>query len=439
MKFRLTLMLALLSLATVGLAEEHAPEGLLPIPHYADDMWTRSTLTGDWGGARTDLAEHGVQLGLEWTQGVQAVVDGGRDRETEYIGTLDYLVSLDLHRMGLLPGALVKIRAESRYGNSVNGIAGPLLPVYLDAVVPFTDEPDEDVLVYITNLTYYQFLSEKLGFYVGKMDTFDGDLTEFASGRGVKQFSNFNLIFNPVVSMLVPYSTLGAGVFCHPNEALTLTASVINTVDSSSTSGFDDIGEGSTGLLAATWQYTLGGLPGGQNLSFAYAWDNDFTDLNQFFVLEPGEALAPNTVDDSWAVFWSGWQYLYTEEPAKGPLNLMNGTPDLEGVGLFLRAGTADEDTNPVDWAISGGLGGRGILPRRDNDTFGVGAFHTVLRDDIFGPHLKIDDHTQGFECFYNIAVTPAAQLTLDAQVVTSAFSKIDDGVVLGARLHLSF
>src|SRR5262249_49321434 len=55
-------------------------EGLLPVPDYVSDIWTRKFLTGDWGGVRTDLANKGVQFGVEWSQSVQGVADGGRDR-----------------------------------------------------------------------------------------------------------------------------------------------------------------------------------------------------------------------------------------------------------------------------------------------------------------------------------------------------------------------
>src|SRR6185436_3699081 len=55
-------------------ASTPAPTGLLPIPDYSADFWTRSFLTGDWGGVRTDLANKGIQIGVEWNQFVQGVV-----------------------------------------------------------------------------------------------------------------------------------------------------------------------------------------------------------------------------------------------------------------------------------------------------------------------------------------------------------------------------
>ncbi|MCX5690372.1 MAG: hypothetical protein NTV94_11420, partial [Planctomycetota bacterium] len=140
------------------------------------------------------MAERGVQLDLDFTQTAQSVVDGGRDVGARYNGTLDFNLNLDLMRMNVLPGALIKFRAESKYGRTVNGNTGAILPVNADGYFPLTSSPDEDIPVTITDLTYIQFLSEKFGVLIGKFDTLDADPNEFASGRGTSQFLNANFI-----------------------------------------------------------------------------------------------------------------------------------------------------------------------------------------------------------------------------------------------------
>ena len=47
-------------------------------------------------------------------------------------------------------------------------------------------------------------------------------------------------------------------------------------------------------------------------------------------------------------------------------------------LGFFARFGIADKDTNPVEWSASGGLGGRGVIPYRDDDLFGAGYLHQL-------------------------------------------------------------
>ncbi len=420
-----------------------APAGILPIPDYTGDLWTRRALLGDLEGGRTGLANKGIQFGVDWNNTVQSVVSGGRDINTAYGGTLDYNLTLDLMRMNLLPGAIIKMRGESRYGDSVNGDAGPILPVSTDLFMPLAGELDEGLPFTLTTLTYFQYFSETFGVFLGKFDTLDGDPNEFASGRGLTQFQNLNFIFNPAPLVTVPYSTLGGGVLWVPIPHITLSTSIFTTADSSTTTGFDKIGDGWTWAGEGQFQYQFGHLPGGFNVGGSFAWGNDFTTVGRRFVFRPGEGITRTPDEDqSWAVYASVWQYLFTDEPAENaeaPLNLVDGSPDRKGLGVFARIGFADEETNPVEYSVSGGLGGRGLIPGRDHDLFGVAAFHSALQSRRLTTIVGLDDSSQGFEAFYNIALTPAAGLTFDVQVVESASDLVDTAVVLGVRFLVRF
>ncbi|MFO0861555.1 MAG: carbohydrate porin [Phycisphaerales bacterium] len=420
-------------------AEPHAPAGLVPLIDYTGDLWTRPRLLGDFGGARTDWANKGIQFDINFTQIVQSVVEGGLDTATRYGGTLDYNVLFDLHRMGVMPGAIVKFRAESRYGDSVNDITGQILSANSDAFFPFTHTLDQDIPITITDLAYTQFLSEHIGFLIGKFDTIDADPNEFASGRGTSQFMNANFTFCPAISLMAPYSTLGAGIIVKPTHAVKLSSVVYNIKDSSTTSGFEDIGNGAAWVTSAEFEYTLGELPGGQNVTFGYAFDTNFVDLDDRFVFTPGQGLAPTTKDSTWAVTWSGWQYLWVKDPSDAPINLANGEPDRQGLGLFARAGFADQDTNPIEWSASGGVGGKGIIPGRERDTFGVGYFYLKYQPERLIESIGVDNHSQGFEAFYNVSITPAVNLSLDVQVLESPLPDVDTAVILGLRLGLKF
>jgi len=58
-------------------AELDAGDAPAPTP-YSGDIWNRSTLTGDWGGLRNELAARGVTLDMNITQVGQGVVGGGK-------------------------------------------------------------------------------------------------------------------------------------------------------------------------------------------------------------------------------------------------------------------------------------------------------------------------------------------------------------------------
>lgn len=415
------------------------PAGILPIPDYSGSLAERSFLLGDWGGARTSLAERGVQLDIDFVQHVQSIVSGGRSTGTEYGGSLDYLLRLDLQRLDAVPGALVTFRGESRYGESINGDVGLLLPANTDLAFPLTNELDDDLAFTITELTYTQFLSKEFALFAGKLNTLGGDPNEFASGRGKTQFQNAAFVFNPVTALAIPYSTLGGGFLYMPSERLSLTTSIFNSADSSTTTGFDNFGDGWTVSVEAATRYSLGDLPGGQNLGFIYADDGDFLNFNGRFTYAPGVGLAPPTSNNTWSLYWSGWQYLWAAEGDERVIDPANGIPDRRGVGLFARAGIGDDDTLPIDWHVSLGVGGRGLGEVRPDDHYGIGYYYSSVEAGRLSSLVALEDHTQGFEAFYNLAITPAARLTFDFQAVSGPLASTDTAVVIGARLQLVF
>ncbi|MEO0650946.1 MAG: carbohydrate porin, partial [Planctomycetota bacterium] len=236
-------------------AGEDAPQGLLPVPDYSGELGEREYLLGDWLGSRQRLADEGFTARFDVTQHLQSVTSGGIDTGTEYGAAADLLLQLDLYRMGVMPGALLTIRGESRLGGSVNPDVGLLFPTNLDLGFPLTDPVDDELPFAITELTYTQFLSEKFAVTAGKINTLGGDSTEFAGGRGQTQFMNAQLVFNPVMGFSVPYSTLGVGFYALPTDGVTLSGALVNSTDSSTNSGFGDFGEGWTFLFESNFRH----------------------------------------------------------------------------------------------------------------------------------------------------------------------------------------
>ena len=126
------LFIVVLAVANVQAAEntsdetvtDSQPQGILPIPDYGGDISRRSHLTGDWGGKRTEWANKGVQAEVEYFAWVGSVVDGGLSDDTEKGNNITYKLKLDLMQAGIMPGALIDIRAETRYGSNTNRHSG---------------------------------------------------------------------------------------------------------------------------------------------------------------------------------------------------------------------------------------------------------------------------------------------------------------------------
>ncbi len=390
-------------------------------------LCTSPLLTGDWGGARTSLGEHGIGADLDATMFYVGVVDGGLERDFRFAGHNDYVINMDMEKLGMTKGTFVKLRAEHRYGESLSGATGALLPSYLNADLPVPNSTQ----VYLTDVLITQLLSEKFGVFIGKLNTLDGDANAFASGRGKTQFSNTAFIFNPVALRTTPYSTLGAGfVILGEGAAPLFQFSVLNPTDTTSTSGFDELF--ADGVLLAgqlCLPTNLFGMPGHQ--LFGATWSSrTFVSLDQ-----DGRIILPNVPvqreTGSWSAYWNFDQYLHVDP-----------SDPTRGWGIFGRAGIADNQTSPIQSFLSCGVGGNVPLASRSADTFGIGWYYSGTSSEVDAALLGLLGGLgdgQGVELFYNIAVTPWFQLTPDLQIIMPAREAVDTATVTGIRARIIF
>jgi porin len=308
------------------------------------------------------------------------------------------------------------LRAESRFGSSGILNTGQAVPMNTAALSPtnYTDF-DAGYSLALTQLTYLQMLSGKFGVIGGKFDLYgDGDPNEFAGGRGRTQFSNWSLNYG-TPNLFVPASTLGVGVVFLPSKNLNIASLLVSGTESTHSNGFKDLGDkGGISITSATYQYQLGGLPGGVTGDFIYLFDMDFETLDGILPIPgpPGWEGSPKQ-DHSWITGGSFWQYISTQEDHEGPLNLPNRQQDLAGWGIFGRLTLADDDTNPWKTSVALGLGARGVIPGRPNDMFGVGYFYNGLSSKGF---VEKVDNGQGVEGYYNLAIVPSVRISLNLQ-----------------------
>lgn len=397
----------------------------MPTPDYSGDLLNRSTLTGDWGGLRNDLARKGMTFDLTLTQVYQGVVHGGRDQSWNYAGRGDFLFNLDTGKAGLWQGGFLTIEAEGNWGNNINRRTGAIMPVDSSDIYP---EPGSDNLD-VPNVTYAQFVSPHLGFFLGKVTTLSataGDMNAFAHGKGDENFMNLAFTINPV-ALIMPYSGLGAGVVWLPGKTpddAVVQLTVIDAEGDPGTTGFDTVFEGGT-IYSAEGRIRTDffGKTGHQLIGGIYS-DKLYTSLDQnlrFIV----ENRAVRTTSSAWSIYYNFDQFIY--EPVKG-----SG----RGIGVFGRFGMSDGDPNPLKTFWSIGIGGKGACPGRPNDSFGVGYYAIYTSNQ--GLASRIDDEW-GIETYYTYAITPWAELTADLQYVDSALTSSDPALVLGARLRIKF
>ena len=194
------------------------------IEDYSGDLWSRPALTGDWGGLRNTMAKKGINLDVDLVQGVLGLNTGGSLRNQDsvrypYGGHAEYTLNLDTGKLGLWPGGFLSIMGESQFGSYLQGKhTGALLPPNAAALYPM---PFDDTTT-LTSVVFTQFLAKWFGIYLGKLDTFSGDMNAFAH-EWKTQFMNTGFGPNPVFFNTFPYSTLGAGLIVLPTESVQFT------------------------------------------------------------------------------------------------------------------------------------------------------------------------------------------------------------------------
>jgi porin len=124
------------------------------------------------------------------------------------------------------------------------------------------------------------------------------------------------------------------------------------------------------------------------------------------------------TKDDNRIFNLSCDQYLYMPKPRQDPeAHTEPFDAEPEGIGMFFRFGYTPEDRNPWNWFLSGGIGGRGVVPSRPYDRYGIGFYALFESDDLDGQPVigAALDTEWGMEFFYNIAIHGAV-LVLDRE-----------------------
>jgi porin len=392
------------------------------------DWLHRDRLTGDWGGARPWLKEHGITLKPRVTQFYQGLAAGEGAHSFEYGGKADLMLDADLNKLGLWKGFSMNVHYEYNFGESANGLGGTLIPVNTALQFPGIQG---SAAYDLSSLYFMQTFGDDVSLKIGKINLIDlyaGKL--FQGGGGYDSF--WNLTFAAPPSGTVPAYLL-ASMLSVRTKLATYGLWIYDPTSVVNKSVFDQpFHDGVTFRSSVEFPVTIAGLDGHQGFVATYSTKNG-TDLNSNslggILLPPRSQGYPGTKNNRYYFGYNFNQYLFQSK----------GNPN-EGVGLFGQFGISDGNPNPLHWSVFAGLGGTGLIPGRKLDNWGIGYYY-----DAFAKGLKelppdrpnIRDE-QGFETFYNFAVTPWLSLGADLQVIQPA-GKPDTAVFPGLRTVIRF
>ena len=430
-------------------------------------LWDQDTLTGDWGGLRTRLADSGLSIGLIETSELLGNVSGGQRQGFDYMGRTELAVDLDLDKLAGWQGGLVHVNGYQIHGRGLaaNNLGGNIL------------DPSNIEATRTTRLfdAYFQqsLFDDKLSIRAGQIAADDEFLTSQYSANfinGTFGWAGIMASDLPSGGPAYPLATPGVRVKYAPSGNLSWQTAVFNGDPAGSTAGSSNP---QIRDRAGTTFSTNRDLFAITEAAYALPADKDAGEL-------------PTTIKlGGW--YHSGKFNDYRYDTNGGLIGATSGTArkdvnnyglysvldkmlwakpgtDDQGLSGFLRLAGAPDDRNLVSLYADTGLNYKGLFEGRDQDIAGIAiAFAKVGGSAIHqdkdynlanpGATRPVRDYEAVIELTYQYVVAPWWTIQPDAQYIihpagysasptadTSApTSAMKDAVVLGARTTIKF
>jgi porin len=405
-----------------------------------DSIWTRDKLFGDWGGLRTDLANHGIAAEIKVSQFYQNVVDGGVESGGAYGGLADYIVNVDGHKLGLWQGLIANVHVQTAFGNfdSFAGKPGEFTLANSALLYPLAGDARTEVTGWLLG----QFLSEEVLVLGGKLNSVDLQTSIFPHvDYGLSGFQNTNLVA-PTLPwfQFVQLSMMGAGIELLDPRGIKAAAVVYDPQNSSTTSGFDDFFDDVAGLALYRFFFDLNEkagevtfVVGASSKSYSRIEQSSWVIGNsprRQLVIPNGFKVESDTGAWNFTAYFN--QILWQADPKSARnIRLFTGItfgPDEPAVSTFSSFAT---------------LEATGYFPGRPKDKIGVGGFYNEISDSLRETmgilQNPLEDSTAGIELYYNAEILPSTHLSGSIQFVDSATKSTDTAVIPGLRLVVDF
>jgi len=424
-------------------------------------IWDQPTLTGDWGGARTALSDRGIDVTINYIGETLSVLSGGLNRRTSYEGRLEFSVDTDLQKLIGWPDAKTHVTIFDIHGTGRNA---------LDNTGSISDPSNVDAWQTMRLFTAWYEQSFKWGSVrLGQLAADNEFATSDTAGGLIGgTFGMPNIVAANALSgaPIYPLATPGARVKFNATDDLTVLAAVFSgdpagdNCNDTNRQKCDRYGtkfsfDGGT-LSFAEVQYAVNqgkqaaGLPGVYKLGGWYA-SADYVDRHYGFnsasvqvsLADPTLAFAKNDRGN-------GGVYAVADQ--------MIWRGAASSVNVFVRSGWSPSDRNLLSYYVDGGIGIKGPLPGRDNDTLTFGVAYSkvspalVALDRDFlafnGPPYVVRDAETLFELSYAAQIASWWTVQPDIQYINhpsggqnqiDPTQSLDHAFVAGVRTTIKF
>jgi porin len=411
-------------------------------------------MTGDWGGARTELLEKGYDFSLEYVGEVGSNLDGGYNDDTtaRYSDQFALGVKMDLEKILGWKDAEFKLAITERSGRNISNdrIGDPRAGTLSSSQEVW----GRGQTWRLTQMWYKQgYFDDKLNVKIGRFgpgedfNSFPCDFQNLAfCGSQVGNWVG-NIWYNWPVSQwalrikynITPEVYAQVGVF-EQNPSYLETGN-----------GFKLSGSGTKGMILPVelvWTPKLNDLPGEYRLGYYYSTakaDDVYEDGNgQAAAVSGASYKSHSSKHGAWIV-------------AQQQLTSHNGSA-ARGLSIFANATVHDKDTNVVDNYQQIGLTYMGPFDARPKDDIGVGIARIHVNDDVRKnrrlvndlnniqdydnpSYLPIQDTEYNAEIYYGFHVTNWLTVRPNVQYIKhpGGVNQVDDALVAGLKIQSKF
>ena len=434
------------------------PEIVQETPPPEVDWLHADGVAGTWGGMRTSLQSHGMEISGSYSADVWGNTTGGLKTGTVYTGLLTFGAAVDLEKALGWSGASVSTNWLWLSGrNASEDLVGNFLTVSNTAGF-------NTLRMY--NLWFQQkLLDNKISIRLGQISAD----SEFVLSDYSALFLNGTFGWPPFAYMNMPQGgpgfpmgTLGGRLALNPVDWFTFQTAVFQGdvfAQEVNRHGFRwslDAQTGYTFLNEAQFRWNHGsnesGLPGQLKSG---VWFQSGTNA---------DALAASTHSGNGGCYLVVDQMLFREPAGPGAAELTDGKAagggradksfkapvplekSDQGLGWFTHVGFTPSDRNIVSFSFDTGLAYKGLIPTRDSDTIGLGIGYARLSN---GARNLIQDET-GASCVgaemvveltYQARITQWFSVQPDIQYIINpaGATSSSNALVIGGRMALLF
>ena len=363
----------------------------------------------------------GIDLFFDYTGEVMSNVSGGDHTGTGYNGLASFGIEADLGQALGWEGVTMRLSGMDLHGSGIDSHVGDMMGVS-------NIEGYGSVRLY-ESWVEKSFAAETLHLRLGllladeEFSTLDTTGPFLNATFGWPEFISMNTV-NTGPAFYIP--ALGVRLLWEPNETWYGQVGVYDGDSFDSPVGDDRVnrhglhlelgnGQGTFGMAEVGYRHNQAedadGLPGMYKLG-GWWHSGQFDDFS-------GGASHGGTQ----GVYGSAEQMVYREYGD-------------QGLVLFLRVGFAPEDRSEVDTSFQVGASYVGLVPGRDIDTAGLGLSHAHISGDLPGRTAEtVIELAYDYVMSDDFTIQPSVQWVGDP----GATGELDDALVLGLRVYLSF